>query len=165
LKKKLYTSFLEYFQVVEKSLATYSDDCVKAVKSSADQVETLLKHMIGQRTLNQKFKLCDPIELSVENHMDVANLFETLSDNFAGVVQYNKDNSPHATVNIDDVCAIMVNQSLGPPVTRLAKVNDLIMDKEKSKCLDYKYDNMLRDMQNISWSSSVSNGSEVFILF
>jgi hypothetical protein len=93
----------EYFEVVERSLGTYSANCVKAVKSSVDQVETLLKHMIGQRTLNDKFKLCDPIEKSVENPLDVANLFESIADNFAGVVQYNKDNSPHATVNIDDV--------------------------------------------------------------
>jgi hypothetical protein len=54
----------------------------------------------------------------------------------------------------------MVNQTLGPPVTRLAKVNEMIMEKEKTKCLDYKYDNMLNEMRNISLHSSVSNGSK-----
>jgi len=34
----------------------------------------------------------------------MANFFENLAGNFAGVVQYNKDNSPHATITIDDVC-------------------------------------------------------------
>jgi len=33
----------------------------------------------------------------------MASFFENLAGNFAGVVQYNKDNSPHATVTIDDV--------------------------------------------------------------
>lgn len=35
----------------------------------------------------------------------MANLFENLASNFAAVVQYNKDNSPHAMITIDDVSA------------------------------------------------------------
>lgn len=95
--------FNEYYDVVVNSLATYSQDCVNAVKKSFSQVETLLKHMIGQRSLTQMFQLCDPVEKSIENSLDIANLFENLASNFAGVVQYNKDNSPHATITIDDV--------------------------------------------------------------
>lgn len=48
-------------------------------------------------------RLCDPIEELVDNPLDVSNLFENLASNFAGVVQYNKDNSPHATITIDQV--------------------------------------------------------------
>lgn len=44
----------------------------------------------------------------MENVLDMANLFETLASNFAGVVQYNKDNSPHATITIDDVRELRV---------------------------------------------------------
>lgn len=95
--------FIEYFEVVTRSLATYSDACVTAVQRSIQQVETLLKHMIGQRSLNEKFQLCDPVEKSISNNLDIANLFENLAGNFAGVVQYNKDNSPHSKVTIDDV--------------------------------------------------------------
>lgn len=46
----------EYYDVVKDSLATYSVACVDAVQKSFQQVEILLKHMIGQRSLNQKFK-------------------------------------------------------------------------------------------------------------
>lgn len=95
--------FIEYFEVVTNSLATYSEECVTAVQRSIQQVETLLKHMIGQRSINEKFKLCDPVEKSITNELDIANLFENLAGNFAGVVQYNKDNSPHSKVTIDDV--------------------------------------------------------------
>lgn len=95
--------FVEYFEVVKNSLATYSDACVTAVQKSMQQVELLLKHMIGQRSLDEKFKLCDPVEKSIANNLDIANLFENLAGNFAGVVQYNKDNSPHSKVTIDDV--------------------------------------------------------------
>lgn len=95
--------FNEYYDVVVNSLGTFSQDCVDAVRKSFFQVETLLKHMIGQSSLTEKFQLCDPVEHSIENSLDIANLFENLASNFAGVVQYNKDNSPHATITIDDV--------------------------------------------------------------
>lgn len=56
-----YPSFIpsfvsEYYDVVKNSLATYSADCVNAVQKSIMQVEILLRHMIGQRSLTQKFK-------------------------------------------------------------------------------------------------------------
>lgn len=48
--------FKEYFEVVKASLASYKPDCVEAVTRSFAQVEILLKHMIGQRNLDEKFK-------------------------------------------------------------------------------------------------------------
>lgn len=91
--------------------------------------------------------------------MDMSNLFESLASNFAGVVQYNKDNSPHATITIDDVCDIMINTTIGAQIDRLAAVNKLLLDQSKENCLDYKYDKMIKSMQNTSWESDVANGS------
>lgn len=48
--------FFEYYDVVKDSLASYSPDCVTAVQKSIVQVEILLRHMIGQRSLTKKFK-------------------------------------------------------------------------------------------------------------
>ena len=132
--------FVEYYDTVTRSLERYSADCVRAVRSAFQQVETLLKHMIGQRTLNEKFQLCDPVERSIENPLDIANLFEAIASNFAGVVQYNKDNSPHATVTIDEVCDVMVNQTIGAPVSRLAEVNRILLKQSNTTCLDFVYD-------------------------
>lgn len=94
--------------------------------------------------------------------MDISNLFESLASNFAGVVQYNKDNSPHATLTIDDVCDIMINTTIGAQIDRLAAVNKLLLDQSKEKCLDYKYDKMVQEMRNTSWDSDVANGSKNF---
>lgn len=100
-------------------------------------MEILLRHRIGQLSINKKFKydikvivsqiikicyenvsikikilnifrLCDPVEQSVDNPLDIENLFENLASNFAGVVQYNKDNSPHATITIDQVYVLRI---------------------------------------------------------
>uniref|UniRef100_A0A1B0F9N1 Serine protease K12H4.7 n=1 Tax=Glossina morsitans morsitans TaxID=37546 RepID=A0A1B0F9N1_GLOMM len=150
--------FKEYFEVVKMSLATYDPQCVEAVGRGFVQIEILLKHMIGQRNLDEKFKTCSPIKDSINNDLDIANLFENVASNFAGVVQYNKDNTNHSKVNIDEVCDIMVNTKIGPPVNRLAAVNALLMRQSEENCLDYKYDKMIDTMQEISWDSIAAKG-------
>lgn len=92
--------------------------------------------------------------------MDISNFFESLASNFAGVVQYNKDNSPHATLTIDDVCGVMVNTSIGAQIDRLAEVNAMLLKQSNQTCLDYKYDKMVKLMQNTSWDSEEANGGK-----
>ncbi|XP_063919924.1 putative serine protease K12H4.7 [Zophobas morio] len=154
--------FLNYFKVVSESLATYSDDCVTAVQQGVDQIGTLLKQEIGQENLNEMFNLCNPIQESLENPSDISNLYETIADNFAGVVQYNKDkrmnNRAAANITIDVVCEIMVNQTIGPPVNRLGKVNELLLSTYDEKCLDYQYDKMIDSLRNVSWDSEAAEG-------
>lgn len=58
----------------------------------------------------------------MNNTLDVANLFENLASNFAGVVQYNKDNSPHATITIDQVQHLF-HSTLSQFTMRLGKNN------------------------------------------
>lgn len=151
--------FIEYYQVVVDSLATYKKgDCVTPVQKAIQQIDMLMKHMIGQRTLTEKYQLCDPVEKSISNPLDIANLYEGIASDFAGVVQYNKDNRDNNHVSIDDVCDLMCNQTIGAPVTRLAAVNSLLLKENGQKCLDYKYDKMVHDMKNISWDSEVASG-------
>nr|XP_022921264.1 putative serine protease K12H4.7 [Onthophagus taurus] len=154
--------FKEYFKVVDEALETHSEGCVSAVKQGTNQIEILLRHMIGQRNINKLFQLCDPIEQSVSNTNDIANFFETLSGNFAGIVQYNKDNrigkSSKNNITLDTLCDIMVNDSIGPQIDRLASVNHLLLNAYDQKCLDYKYSKMIDEMRNISWEAESSEG-------
>lgn len=151
--------FFEYYDVVRDSLGTYKKcDCVSTVQKAIQQVDVLLKHMIGQRTINEKFKLCDPVENSIENPLDIANLFEGLASDFAGVVQYSKDNRDSSRISIDDVCDVMCNQTIGPPVTRLGAVNQMLLTDSNQTCFDYKYDKMLKQMRNTSWDSEAADG-------
>lgn len=128
-----------------------------------------IHHPLSETTIKKCFifhcRTCDPVENSVDSSDDMSNLFENLASNFAGVVQYNKDNSPHATVTIDDVCAIMVNQTIGAQVDRLAAVNKLILDEANQTCLDYKYDKLVQSMQNTSWESETASGGTYDINF
>lgn len=113
--------------------------------------------MIGQRSLNKIFRLCDPIEQSIDNKNDVSNFYESLASNFAGVVQYNKDNrkgknNKWANITIETLCGIMTDttKSASSSLDRLGQINSLLLDASDQKCLDYKYDKMIKDLRNIS---------------
>lgn len=80
-------------------------------------------------------------------------MYETLAENFADVVQYNKDNRNGSTITIDDVCNILVDEKKGVPVIRLAQVSNMLLKKNEEKCLDYKYSKMVEELRNISWSA------------
>ncbi|KAK3914100.1 Putative serine protease, partial [Frankliniella fusca] len=151
--------FKEYFTVVKDALSEYNPECVKSVKEAFQQVGVLLKHMIGQRSLNKLFRLCDNINVS--NGDDVASLYENLASNFAGVVQYNKDNRPRSPTNnitIDVVCDVMVDRQKGTPVHRLALVNEMLLKASNQTCLDYTYEKMIRQLSNTSWDSVMAEG-------
>lgn len=150
--------FIEYLDVVEQSLKTHSDTCLQAVKRSISHVEILLRDVMGQGSITQKFKLCDPIEERISNELDVSNLFESFSDIFAGIVQYSGD--PKSLFGIDDACTVMLNTTIGTPIDRMAKINDIILEQQSEKCLDYVYDKMIKDLQNVSYDNSVGGESQ-----
>ena len=160
--KHFLISFPEYFDVVKDSLSSYNPECVTTIEAGTKQIMSLLIHPLGQRSIFKMFKLCDPLELNNED--DNSNLFESLAGNFAGVVQYNKDNrhdqnSGGSDLTIDYLCDIMLNQSLGKEINRLAVVNEVVLNKTtKEKCLDYKYDKMIKQMQLTDWESEVAEG-------
>ena len=79
--------FQDYLAVVRNSLGS---KCDAEIKKATDQVENLLKHPLGWRTLTSMFKLCAPFNGSNQN--DLRNLAQALVGNFEGIVQYNRDN-------------------------------------------------------------------------
>lgn len=106
-------------------------------------------------------RLCDPIDPGHTKKTDILNLYETLAGNVAGIVQYNKDNrprSPTRNITVDDVCNILVDETIRLPVERLALVNNMILNATKEKCLDYRYGKMIRELRNITWTSEQAEG-------
>lgn len=154
--------------MVQDALRTSSEECANAVKVGTSQIDTLLLHMVGQRSIDDKFKLCDKIERSIDNPLDVSNFYLSLSDNFAGVVQYNHDNRASTlklNLTVEKLCSIMTDKSLGNEINRLAAVNSLLLQTSNETCLDYKYDNMLDELRNTSWDAEASEGGSFFTHF
>lgn len=83
-----------------------------------------------------------------------------IADQYAYVVQYNRDATASVVpdVNIDSICAVLTNETLGQPLERVAAANKLIMLALEEECLDYKYDVMIADWRNVSWESEAAEG-------
>ncbi|KAK2575849.1 hypothetical protein KPH14_007223 [Odynerus spinipes] len=158
--------FQQYYVVVENSLREYSKACVDAIVAANKQFHIMLRHPIGQKAIVQKFNLCDPIDPGHTKRLDISNLYETLASNFAGIVQYNKDNrnnSRMANLTIDATCDILTNQKLGVPIDRLAQISNLILNASKEKCLDFRYDKMIHELRNVTWNSEGAEGGRQWI--
>lgn len=149
--------FKQYYVVVEDSLKTHSQACVDTIKSGVKQIHIMLRHPIGQQGLQKLFNLCDPIDPGHTTNKDISNLYESLADVFADVVQYNKDNRNESLVTIDQVCDILVDDKKGPPVNRLAAVVNLLLSQNKEKCFDYKYNKMIEELRNVTWAEQTKD--------
>lgn len=110
-------------------------------------------------------RLCDPIDPGHTKRTDISNLYETLAGNFAGIVQYNKDNrknSQTANITVETVCDILENDKIGSPIDRLAYINNMILNASEEKCLDYRYGKMIRELRNVTWASEQAEGGNAF---
>ncbi|KAM0732821.1 putative serine protease F56F10.1 [Formica fusca] len=153
--------FQEYFVVVANALKDYSQKCIDTVAEAYRELNILLHHVAGQQKIEKRFKLCDPVDPGHTKRMDISNLYETLASNFAGIVQYNKDNrqsSQTANITIETVCDILVDEKIGIPIDRLAYISNMMLNTTKEKCLDYRYGKMIRELRNITWTSEQAEG-------
>ncbi|XP_072049545.1 LOW QUALITY PROTEIN: putative serine protease K12H4.7 [Amphiura filiformis] len=160
--------FRGYLDVVRDSLATskLGTKCNDNILSAVNQLNELLLHQVGWKTISDMFKLCKPLTGSKKN--DVANLKETLAGNFMGVVQYNKDNRAFegavgTEITIDTLCGIMGNDSYKDNLTKYAAINSLILETYGEKCLDVSYDDMIKAMREVSWKSSAGEGGRQWV--
>lgn len=152
--------FQQYFVVVANALKDYSQKCVDTLIETNKELNILLHHTAGQQLIKKKFKLCEQIDGHTKK-LDITNLYETLAENFAGIVQYNKDNRKHsdtANFTIETVCDILIDEKKGIPIDRLAYISNIILYSTKEKCLDYSYSNMIRQLHDISWASEQAEG-------
>ncbi|XP_014487110.1 PREDICTED: putative serine protease K12H4.7 [Dinoponera quadriceps] len=153
--------FQEYYVVVEDALRQHSQQCVDAIADANVEFHAMLRHLVGQKKLAEKFRLCDPIDPGHTKKTDISNLYESLAGNFASVVQYNKDNrqdSKTVNITVDIVCDVLADDKLGRSVDRLAYVNSMILNATKEKCLDYRYINMIHALRNVTWASEQAEG-------
>ncbi|KAL5238760.1 hypothetical protein ACI65C_006170 [Semiaphis heraclei] len=153
--------FKEYFMVVENALETYKPECVSQIKQANQMINYFLKSDHGAKIIEKKFKLCDPLDR--KNEKDVSYLFEILADNFAEIVQYNKDNRHYrnperSSVTLETLCDIMVNKSIPTPLDRYAAVNSKLLSLNGEDCQDNIYSQLIDLYLNTSWSSSAAYG-------
>ncbi|VVC45708.1 Alpha/Beta hydrolase fold,Peptidase S28 [Cinara cedri] len=153
--------FPEYFQVVENALSTYKTECISQIKNANEIIDSLLESNEGLKIIEQKFKLCDPLD--IHKQKDISNFFETLAGNFAEIVQYNKDNRfyenpERSSVTLETLCDIMVNKSLKTSLDRYAAVNNKLLSLNGLNCTEHVYSKMIDSYSNITWDSEAAAG-------
>ncbi|XP_071446706.1 putative serine protease K12H4.7 [Hetaerina americana] len=157
--------FQEYMEVVQASLATHSAKCVSQVDRAIKQITTVIEQDEVEADLNKIFKLCDPLEPNDTN--DISNFFESLASNWAGIVQYNKDNrdfegAKATNITIDVACDLMTAGSGKHPIHRYAELNAMLLNAYGEKCLDYKYSKMVKNLKDITWKDEDSAAARLW---
>lgn len=156
--------FEDYFKVVMNDLSDLSggEDCVAAIKTAFADISKLLQHRVGQKTLETDFKLCSP--LSEASKLDIFSFYDQLTDNFAGVAQYNRDNNigHKSNITIDTICNIMRDKSTESELKRLASFNSIIMNQTEQNCLDYKYETVINNFRSDNWTDVTEGGRQWF---
>ncbi|CAF0815275.1 unnamed protein product [Adineta ricciae] len=153
------TDFSDYLVVVRNSLATYDEKCNDATSSVIKIMQDMITSSSGRTALQKAFRLCDPID----TQNDVDNFFETVTGNFEGVVQYNKDNrafeGARATnITIDVICKAMLNESQPDLLQRMVDVNNMLLQAYSQSCLDAGYMSTINQLRNTSWTAPSSEG-------
>jgi len=134
--------YFEYLGVVRDALDTTGPGCNEAITEALEEVEILLLDDAAWPQLSEQFKTCVPLDGSNEN--DVKSFIELLIDNLAGIVQYNG----FYDMDINDVCNIMRDESIGSPLERFAELNSQTMVVFGSECQDHEFSaftNLLTD--------------------
>ncbi len=152
-------NFTQYMEVVNQSLSSYSPECTQQIAQATQQVQKLMQSQSGRLALQQMFRTCDPIQTPD----DVTNFYASISGNFEGVVQYNRDNrafegAVDTNVTIEVLCDTMNFKTIGDPLKRYAAVNDIILNTYSQKCLDASYNSLISQLQKTSWNDSAAVG-------
>ncbi|KAG6461332.1 putative serine protease K12H4.7 isoform X2 [Manduca sexta] len=148
--------FSEYFQVVVNALRekTSSEDCVLVLKEAHKQIDELIKSK--PEIIEKEFKVCK--KFNIASSKDMKNFYNSIADDFADVVQYNEDNrlsanKKYTNLTINTVCDMLTAKGDVPAYKKLAVFNSIILEKSNQTCLDYSYDNMIKDLRNMTWGS------------
>ncbi|XP_065205171.1 putative serine protease K12H4.7 [Planococcus citri] len=146
--------FAEYFQVVKSSLDSYNSKCSNKIAMANQKLDTLVKTDAGREQAANLFQLCGKLE---NNPDDISSFFAGLADNFAGVVQYNRDNRESETksITIETLCNIMTLPVRNTSALVLyAEVNKFMLKSYNLTCLDHSYKNYIDSLKKIDYESA-----------
>jgi hypothetical protein len=147
-------NFVEYFEVVQQSLRTYSADCADAVQEGFTQIQSLVATGAGRQTLKLTFNLCFDISTSPN---ELIYMYESLMDPYAFTVQYSGDNVGIFAnqITIPAICTLLTGTS--PILQRLKAVNDLLMRAFGEQCVYNSYSGFIEFMQNTGFNQESSD--------
>jgi hypothetical protein len=148
-------NFVEYLEVVQTSLRTYSSRCADVVKQGFDLVQSMMATGDGRNQLKSTFRTCFDIDNTNPN--EVAYFYESLIDAYAFTVQYSGDNAGvfHTQVTVPALCNRLTMASSA--LAGLQAANNMIMDVFGEQCLYNSYSGFIDYMRNTAFSVESSD--------
>ncbi|XP_052890425.1 putative serine protease K12H4.7 [Anopheles moucheti] len=141
--------FTEYKEIVSESIRSVGGrNCADRIERAIKQTEQLLANGEYSRVA-QEFRLCSDVDLS--KSLDSMNFFSSLSDEFAGVVQY------HSTGDIEGLCQIVEDASIADDMQALAKI--VTQGLASTSCNSYGYKAMIDYYKNTAWEHGAAQSS------
>lgn len=141
--------FTEYKEIVTESIRLVGgQNCADRIERAIRQTEELLDR--GEyASVAQEFQLCSDVDLS--QPLDRMNFFSSLSDEFAGVVQY------HSTGDIEGVCQVIEDATITDDMQALAKL--VTRGLTSTNCNSYGYKAMVDYYKNTAWNEGAAMSS------
>ncbi|XP_052868408.1 putative serine protease K12H4.7 [Anopheles cruzii] len=141
--------FTEYKEIVSDSIRLVGGDhCADRIERAIHQVEDLIANDQHHRVV-QDFRLCSDVNLT--RPLDAMNFFSSISDEFAGVVQY------HSEGDIERVCSVIEDPSVPIEMDALAKY--VTQGLGANSCMNYAYQAMIDYYKNVEWNHGAAQGA------
>lgn len=140
-----------YNDVVAQSMGAVSvggsQACRDAVVEGHKAVGELLKTPQGISTLNDQFNICAPQDGSEGSMLDnPLNAAQWAGDGVVYLPAQSNDpacSTPYC--NIEKICSLLTDESLGTPIDRLAKLSAI---QHADACVPVSYEAMIKSLQN-----------------
>lgn len=84
--------------------------------------------------------------------LDIDIFFETLSNPFAGAVQYNRDSRPNSPYNIKYICSFMQGNDLTPDQSMQKLAYLVLGDQVNGPVLDWSYASSVQSYQETAYT-------------
>ncbi|XP_062563844.1 putative serine protease K12H4.7 [Armigeres subalbatus] len=139
--------FVEYKEVVSEAIQIVGgDSCANRIEQAYAEMEDYLER--GEHeVIKEMFKVCNNINFN--NTLDSAMFLSSISNYFAGIVQY------HSTGDIEGVCEIIMDETFTNDMEALANWFTMGI----SGCMDMSYGGVIRYYRSTDWNHSANTGA------
>jgi pimeloyl-ACP methyl ester carboxylesterase len=147
--------FLEYIDVVQTALMTYSQACADTIRTGFVNLQQMMTTAAGRKQLSTTFDLCPAFGDAMPSDKDIQNFYDTVMGNFMYTAQYGGDNvGEFATqLTVKTVCDMMTANNGHSEVQKLADVNTFVGRFFGGGCTGTSYNDFINGMKQTSFDS------------
>jgi len=147
--------FMEYIDVVQTSLRSYSTQCADIIQTGFVQLQQMMANGQGRKQLSTTFDLCPAFGDATPSDKDIQNFYDTVMGNFMYTVQYSQDNVAYFAdqLTIPKVCDMMTANNGKTVIQKLAAVNTFVGNFFGGGCTGTNYNDFINGMKQTSFNS------------